>query len=190
MNAVTLVGKGYFSEELISWADAEKTNFCVKTNVRTDELPDNAGAPFYISLGGVADKEKYADFVQTRGWIPCDYLTVGDQLLARDVDIGRGSLLMNNVSLATRAVVGEHCDIHGGSILGHGVRTGNFVSIGANCFLGGEVTIGSRVQIFPGVNIAPRVSICSGATIGIGSSVIRDVTEPGTYFGNPAKKIL
>lgn len=190
MNAVTLVGRGFFSEELISWAETGQSNFRVEDNVRTDELTGSGETPFYISLGGVADKEKYADFMQTKGWVPCHCLTVGTQLLARDVVVARGSLLMNNVSLAARVLVGEHCDIHGGAVIGHGVRLGNFVSVGANCFLGGEVTIGSGVQIFPGVNIAPGVSICSGVTIGIGSVVIRNIKKSGTYFGNPAKKIF
>ena len=42
-----------------------------------------------------------------------------------------------------------------------------------------NVTIGSNVTILP-------VKICSGAVIGAGAVVTKDITTPGTYLGNPA----
>jgi acetyltransferase-like isoleucine patch superfamily enzyme len=43
-----------------------------------------------------------------------------------------------------------------------------------------NVTIGSNATILP-------VHICSGAVIGAGAVVTKDITVPGTYLGNPAR---
>jgi len=33
------------------------------------------------------------------------------------------------------------------------------------------------------------VTVCDDVVIGAGAVVTKDITEPGTYVGNPAKKI-
>ena len=45
-----------------------------------------------------------------------------------------------------------------------------------------NVYIGSNSTILP-------VKICSNVVIGAGSVVTKDITKPGKYIGNPAKKI-
>ena len=83
-----------------------------------------------------------------------------------------------------------------------------FVTIGDDCFIGhgvmfandlfrngapnpdpaswGRTEIGDRVTIGSNATILP-VRICSGAVIGAGAVVTRDITQPGTYLGNPAR---
>lgn len=34
-----------------------------------------------------------------------------------------------------------------------------------------------------------KITICNFVTIGAGAVVVKDITEPGTYVGNPIKKI-
>jgi acetyltransferase-like isoleucine patch superfamily enzyme len=48
--------------------------------------------------------------------------------------------------------------------------------------IGRKVYIGSNSTILP-------VSICDDVVIGAGSVVTRDITEPGTYVGNPARRL-
>ena len=47
-----------------------------------------------------------------------------------------------------------------------------------------NVFIGSNAVILPGVKIPDNT------IVGAGSVVIRSIKQPGTYFGNPAKKIF
>jgi len=47
--------------------------------------------------------------------------------------------------------------------------------------IGDRVSIGSNATVLP-------VSICDDVVIGAGSVVTRDITEPGIYAGNPARK--
>ena len=48
--------------------------------------------------------------------------------------------------------------------------------------IGNHVSIGTNATILP-------VAICDRVVIGAGSVVTKDITEPGVYAGNPAKKI-
>ena len=49
-------------------------------------------------------------------------------------------------------------------------------------FILDHVLIGSNAKILP-------VKICSNVVIGAGSVVTKDITEPGIYAGNPARKL-
>ena len=48
--------------------------------------------------------------------------------------------------------------------------------------VGDNVSIGSNATILP-------VEICNDVVIGAGSVVTKNIIEPGTYAGNPARKI-
>jgi acetyltransferase-like isoleucine patch superfamily enzyme len=48
--------------------------------------------------------------------------------------------------------------------------------------VGNNVSIGSNATILP-------VKICDNVVIGAGAVVTKDITNSGTYVGNPAKKI-
>ena len=48
--------------------------------------------------------------------------------------------------------------------------------------IGNRVSIGSNATMLP-------VTVCDDVVIGAGAVVTKDITEPGTYVGNPAKKI-
>ena len=55
--------------------------------------------------------------------------------------------------------------------------------------INGDSKIGSQCFIGSGAIIGHSVNICDYAIIGCGTVVIRDITEPGTYVGNPVKRI-
>jgi acetyltransferase-like isoleucine patch superfamily enzyme len=48
--------------------------------------------------------------------------------------------------------------------------------------IGNKVSIGSNATILP-------VSICDHVVVGAGAVVTKDITEPGSYAGNPARRL-
>ena len=54
-------------------------------------------------------------------------------------------------------------------------------SLWKSTLIGDRVSIGSNATILP-------VTICDDVVIGAGAVVTKDITEPGTYIGNPARK--
>lgn len=85
--------------------------------------------------------------------------------------IGARSWLMPYVHVGHDVVVGEDCEIAGGSV------------IAAHSTLGAGVRIGLHTVTRPGVTIG------DGARTGAGAVVVCDVPAGETWVGNPARKL-
>ncbi len=121
-----------------------------------------------------------------------------------ECSIGDDCFIGPFVEIQKNVVIGDRCKIQSHSFLCE------FVSIGDDCFIGHGVMfvndkfsegkpsgnrslwqktiIGNHVSIGSNATLLP-VTICDKVVIGAGSVVTRDITEPGIYAGNPAKKI-
>ncbi|WP_375313622.1 acyltransferase [Bradyrhizobium sp. A5] len=119
--------------------------------------------------------------------------------------------------IADDCFVGPFTEIQAGANVGARTRVQShaficeLVSIGEDCFVGHGVMfindtfstggpargrrelwratkIGNRVSIGSNATIMP-VSIADDVVIGAGSVVTKDITEPGSYAGNPARRL-
>lgn len=108
------------------------------------------------------------------------------------------------VEIQKGVVIGDRCKIQSHSFICTGVK------IGSDCFIGHGVMfvndtfshggpagdpalwkpthIGNRVSIGSNATILP-VTICDQVVIGAGAVVTKNITEPGTYAGNPARRL-
>lgn len=107
--------------------------------------------------------------------------------IQKDATIGARTKVQSHAFICEMVVIGEDC------FVGHGVVFINdtFATGGparGDKTLWRSTTIGNRVSIGSNASILP-VSICDDVVIGAGAVVTRDINEPGTYVGNPAKKI-
>ena len=115
--------------------------------------------------------------------------------LKDDVFVGPFVEIQNNVTVGERTRVQSHsfsCSnvtIGADCFIGHGVMFTNDKFIDRKLSkdflptkLGNKVYVGSNSSILP-------VSICDDVVIGAGSVVTKDITEPGTYAGNPAVRL-
>lgn len=107
----------------------------------------------------------------------------------KDNVIGNYNLVMPGVIFNTDATIGNNNIINTGTVVDHEVQIGNNTHVSAMVMLCGRVKIGSYCFIGAGSTIIDRVSICDHVLIGAGTVVIKSITEPGTYVGNPARKI-
>jgi acetyltransferase-like isoleucine patch superfamily enzyme len=119
--------------------------------------------------------------------------------------IGNNCFIGPFVEIQKSVVIGEHCKVQSHSFICE------LVTIGNDCFIGHGVMfindvfsdggpargdqskwkstkIGNKVSIGSNATILP-VTICDGVVIGAGSVVTKDISEPGIYAGNPAKKL-
>ena len=107
--------------------------------------------------------------------------------IQKTVVIGNRTKVQSHSFVCELVTIGEDC------FIGHGVMFINdaFTSNGPargdktkwkETKIGNKVSIGSNATILP-------VSICDGVVIGAGAVVTKDIIQPGTYAGNPAKLI-
>jgi len=49
--------------------------------------------------------------------------------------------------------------------------------------------VGEGTMVGIGATVSNNVSVCDGCMIGAGAVVVKDITEPGTYAGVPARRL-
>ena len=109
------------------------------------------------------------------------------------VEIQKGVVIGSFTKIQSHSFVCELVSIGEQCFIGHGVMFVNdLFSDGAPAngdkskwkatHIGNHVSIGSNATILP-------VSICDHVVIGAGAVVTKDISEPGTYVGNPARKL-
>lgn len=101
-----------------------------------------------------------------------------------NVSVGRCTRIQSHTFICEYVTIGEHC------FVGHGVMFANDLfrdgQPDPNAGHWGRTEIGDNVSIGSNATILP-VRICSGAVIGAGAVVTKDILTPGTYAGNPAR---
>jgi len=142
------------------------------------------------------------------GIVDCDIAsdaTVVEPVNLYGCKIGEGTFVGPFVEIQRGAVVGKRCrvqshtficdlvEIGDDCFIGHGVMFINDLfsrggpargdrSLWKSTRIGNGVSLGSNVTVLP-------VSIAPGTVIGAGAVVTRDITEPGVYAGNPARRL-
>lgn len=103
------------------------------------------------------------------------------------VTIGKRVKVQSHSFICELVTIGDDC------FIGHGVMfindlfedggpAGGDKTKWKSTHIGNNVSIGSNATILP-------VSVCDKVVIGAGAVVTKDITEPGIYAGNPAKKM-
>lgn len=107
--------------------------------------------------------------------------------IQKGVSIGARTKVQSHSFICELVTIGSDC------FIGHGVTFVNdLFSIGRpargqrqlwkSTEIGSQVSIGSSATIL-------AVRICDGVVIGAGAVVTRDITQPGIYAGNPARRL-
>jgi acetyltransferase-like isoleucine patch superfamily enzyme len=107
--------------------------------------------------------------------------------IQRDVVIGCRCKIQSHAFICELVRIGDDC------FIGHGVVFVNDLFRTGGPARGDRTqwratSIGNRVSVGSNVTILP-VRICDGVVIGAGAVVTRDITEPGVYVGNPARRL-
>jgi acetyltransferase-like isoleucine patch superfamily enzyme len=107
--------------------------------------------------------------------------------IQKNASVGQDTRIQSHTFICELVSIGKAC------IIGHGVMFINDLFTGRSSHMpdpsawkpteiGNHVYIGSNATILP-------VKICDHVIIGSGAVVTKDILEPGTYAGNPARKI-
>lgn len=110
-------------------------------------------------------------------------------VVARDVSVGSGTVVMAGAVINPGAGIGKGCIINTCASVDHDCTLGDFVHVAVGAHLCGTVTVGDLTWIGAGSTVINNVSICGGCMIGAGAVVVENIDARGTYVGVPARMI-
>ena len=107
-------------------------------------------------------------------------------VIAPDVKIGDGTVVMAGVIINTGTMIGRFAVINTGAIVDHDNIIEDNVQIAPGCNLAGKVTCRRDCFVGTGATIIPRMVIGEGAYVAAGATVIRSVKPHTLVAGCPA----
>lgn len=107
--------------------------------------------------------------------------------IQKDVRIGKRTKIQSHSFICELVNIGDDCFIaHGvmfiNDLFAKGGPARGDKTLWKSTQIGNNVSIGSNATILP-------VSICDHTVIAAGAVVTKNITSPGIYAGNPAKKL-
>jgi sugar O-acyltransferase (sialic acid O-acetyltransferase NeuD family) len=109
--------------------------------------------------------------------------------IARNVLIGKGTVIMANTTISSEASVGDFCIINNNSSLDHDSEMLDYSSLAPGSSTGGNVKIGSFTAISLGAKVVHGVTIGEHTIIGAGATVVKNIPKFVVAYGTPAKVI-
>lgn len=141
---------------------------------------------FLIAIGDNKTRLKISEKLKKSG------VTFGNAIhptavIANDVKIGPGTVVMANATINTGGVIGSHVIINTASTVDHDNCISDYVHLSTGCVTCGSVQIGEATWIGTGTIVINNTSIGSGVITGAGSVIIKDVPNDVLVVGVPAK---
>lgn len=148
------------------------------------KLPSNMY--YIIAIGNNGIRKKIA-----QNYEKIKYITLihPKAVIAENVSINIGTVLMAGSIVNPYTKIGKHCIINTGSIIEHDNTIEDYVHVSPGATLCGGVIVGGEAWIGAGSTIIQGLRIGKNVIIGAGAVTIKDVEDFSTMIGVPAKNI-
>ncbi|NLG82342.1 MAG: acetyltransferase [Bacilli bacterium] len=110
-------------------------------------------------------------------------------VIASNVTIDMGSVVMANVVINSDSKIGKGCILNTASTIDHDNIIGDYVHISPGVNLAGNVIIGNCTWLGIGSKVINNISISCDCIIGAGGVVIDNINEVGKYVGVPVRRL-
>ena len=157
-----------------------QNNVCIHDNV-------HIGKNVKIQSGCIIGFEGFDHILDENGKYVENFPQLGGVVIEENVVIGSNTCIQRGTLGDT--VIKKNCLIDNMITIAHNVVINENSMISGHSHVGGSVVVGKSAFIGQSVSIANVGYIGEKSKIGIGSTVIRSVSDGESVFGNPAKKI-
>ena len=173
--------------------DDESVKECVGYPVLGKSLDAEAlnaseASDFFVAIGNSTIRKRIMEGLEAKH-LHIITLIHPDAVIAENVHISTGSVIMAGVVINSSSSIGSGCIINTSSSVDHDNKIADYTHVSVGAHLAGTVTVGEHSWIGVGAVISNNLTICDHVTIGAGAVVIKNITIPGTYVGVPAVRI-
>jgi sugar O-acyltransferase (sialic acid O-acetyltransferase NeuD family) len=107
--------------------------------------------------------------------------------VSRTATLGRGTVVLQHVTITSNVRIGDHVVILPNSVVSHDVVVGDYTCIAGGVCISGGVRVGRTSYIGTNSSIIGGIEIGDGCLVGMGSVVLADVRAGSVVAGNPAR---
>lgn len=202
VKGVLLYGFGGHARSIadVSLASGIETLLFVDSNARQNEtfagfpvmkempsaLPEDWIA--FPAAGGAVQRQAQLEDIKRRGW-RAGCIVSATATLGVLSTLGAGCFVGHHAHVGPSTRIGDGAIINSGAVVEHDCQVGSFTHISVNGTVAGGTIIGDGCFIGAGSTVINSLKIGHNITLGAGGCFIKDVSEPGTYAGTPAKRI-
>lgn len=156
-----------------------------------DDAAKYTHAFILVCLGSGKAREMVVERLRVMGLHEARYATAIDPSVhyPEGCRIGRGSILLRNVTLTASVTLGSHVVAMPSVTFTHDDEVADFATFAAGVSLGGGVRIGRAAYLGMNSGVRERTSVGAYATVGMGAAVLSNVPDGETWVGVPAHEI-
>ncbi|WP_100658723.1 acetyltransferase [Alteromonas flava] len=147
---------------------------------------DPSTAECFVAIGNNAVRARLCAQLLTQGWT-LSTLIHPTAVIARDSQIGAGTLILANVVLNAFSSIGKGCILNTACSVDHDCDIGDCVHIAPGARLAGSVRVGKETFIGIGSAVIQQITIGERVTIGAGSTVLKNIANDQLAVGSPAQ---
>lgn len=140
----------------------------------------------FVAIGNYSYRKKFMEKYADKNF---PVLIHPDAVVAEDVFVGRGSVIMAGVVINAGTFIGKGCIVNTCSSVDHDCEIGDFVHVSVGSHICGTVSVKEGTWIGAGSTVSNNINICGLCQIGAGAVVVKDIDEPGTYVGVPVRLV-
>jgi sugar O-acyltransferase (sialic acid O-acetyltransferase NeuD family) len=149
----------------------------------------HAGCQFVNGIGSTTNFWKKPAIIGQTG-LPLDrFETILDPSarVSRYAEIGRGTVLLQNVTVNARARIGVHVIVLPGAVISHDCVFGDYGCVASSASLAGGVEAGEACYLGANCTVMSNVKLGRHSLVGMGAVVLKSAEERSVLVGNPAR---
>ncbi len=143
---------------------------------------------FIVGIGNAAVRRRIQEQLSAAG-LNIVSLIHPSAVIGENVFIGPGTAVMAGAVINPCTTIGTGCIINTCASVDHDCQIGDFAHISVGAHIAGTVEVGESTWVAAGATVINNLHITNDCMIGAGAVVVKDISEPGTYVGVPAKRM-
>lgn len=143
---------------------------------------------FLVTIGDNGQRKQITERIRARSQSLATFVSPMAMSYLNET-IGEGSQVLSGAVLNQGAKIADGVIINSCAVVEHDCQVGSYCHVSPNATLAGGACLGEGAWIGAGAIVLPDVHIAPWTIIGAGAVVTKDIDEPGTYVGVPARLV-